>query len=255
MPSSARAGLVALGLLGAACYNPLLDPPLADATVVGFVTVDLDASRASVRTREAPIGNLVSDALLEYARRRGHPVDLALMNGGNIRFDASKRPNGIYRAGPFTRDHVREMLPFGNAAVVVDVTGTELRSIFERSVASLPSAFGQFLQVSEGVSVLVDPSQPAQVLDDSQQPPVISRPGSRVRALRIRFAEVRPNDTFRLVTNDFIAGGGDGHVAFGAIPASRKRTIPGDLALGLEEYLRARSPVTPVIESRIVIPQ
>ena len=59
-----------------------LDVPL------GTTAVELDSRNATVRTREAAIGNLIADAM-----RASTKADVAIMNGGGIR--AGK----VYRAG------------------------------------------------------------------------------------------------------------------------------------------------------------
>jgi 2',3'-cyclic-nucleotide 2'-phosphodiesterase (5'-nucleotidase family) len=63
---------------------------------------------------------------------------------------------------------------------------------------------------------------------------------------------VGPTDTVRLVTNDFMFGGGDGYTAFAG---GTNVAQPGDDLLQVAiDYISANSPVDPVVEGRIVEP-
>src|SRR5205085_10176627 len=117
----------------------------------------LDSRDATVRGREAPIGNLIADAMRERTR-----ADLAIMNGGGI------RGGKVYEAGTaITRRDVQAQLPFGNHLVTLNIKGSELRLAIENGLSRLPAAAGRFPQVS-GVTIAFDPQQPA---------------GSRVRSI------------------------------------------------------------------------
>ncbi len=63
---------------------------------------------------------------------------------------------------------------------------------------------------------------------------------------------IGPTDTVRLVTNDFMYGGGDGYTVFAGgtdVPQ------PGDDLLQVTiDYITANSPVDPLVEGRIVGP-
>ena len=61
-------------------YEDKLDENLKVA--VGTTTVVLDSRRATVRLKEAVIGNLIADAIRESAK-----ADVAITNGGGIRGD------------------------------------------------------------------------------------------------------------------------------------------------------------------------
>ena len=63
---------------------------------------------------------------------------------------------------------------------------------------------------------------------------------------------VGPADTVRVVTNDFMYGGGDGYTIFGSGTNVQQ---PGDALLDIAiEYVTANSPVDPAVEERIVGP-
>lgn len=236
--------------ISSCCKDKSLEP----SEVLGAVTVDLDAEKQRLRTREALIGNLVCDGIESELRKRGEKFDLVLMNSGGIRFNPETRPSGIYPKGNFTASMVEEMLPFGNSNVIVKVSGKELRSIFERSVALLPSAGGGFLQVSSGVRILVDTLQPAQAINDLAEPPQIISEGRRILSIKINAQEFDSLATYLVVVPDFLAlqNPNDGFVAFRNIPAGNKLDLGDDQAETVKEFIRQNAPVTPRIEGRIV---
>jgi 5'-nucleotidase/UDP-sugar diphosphatase len=156
-----------------------------------ITAVALDSRNATVRGREAAIGNLIADAMRERAR-----ADVAIMNGGGIR--ASK----VYEAGTaITRRDVQAELPFGNHLVTLNIKGSELRLAIENGLSRLPAAAGRFPQVS-GMTIAFDPQQPA---------------GSRVLTIAVGTAPLDPNKFYRVAVNDFMARGGDGYSTFAAV--------------------------------------
>jgi len=174
------------------------DPEIA-AIVAGFqqeldrqmnmplttTAVALDSRNATVRGREAAIGNLIADAMRERTRS-----DLAIMNGGGI------RGGKVYEPGTaLTRRDVQAELPFGNHLVTLNIKGSELRLAIENGLSRLPGAAGRFPQVS-GMRVEFDPQQAA---------------GHRVLAIAVGDAPLDPNRFYRVAVNDFMARGGDGY--------------------------------------------
>ena len=161
-----------------------MNVPLATTTVA------LDSRNATVRGREAAIGNLIADAMRERTR-----ADVAIMNGGGIRSGA------IYEPGTsISRRDVLAELPFGNHLVTVELKGSELRQSIENGLSRLPGAAGRFPQVS-GLKIEFNPRQPA---------------GSRVQSIAVGGAPLDAEKTYRVATNDFMARGGDGYTAFAA---------------------------------------
>ena len=154
--------------------------------------VALDSRNATVRGREAAIGNLIADAMRERTR-----ADVAIMNGGGI------RGGKVYEPGtPITRRDVLAELPFGNHLVTLDVKGSELRQAIENGLSRLP---GARRPVSAGVrpdgSSSIRGSRPAAACSPS--------PPAARRSIR-----TRPTGS---PTNDFMARGGDGYTAFAAV--------------------------------------
>jgi 2',3'-cyclic-nucleotide 2'-phosphodiesterase (5'-nucleotidase family) len=177
-------------------------------TVQALTTTDtvIDCRTATLRSREAPIGNFIADSLREHFN-----TDVALYNGGGIRGDT------MLPAGVLTSMDVETMLPFNNEAVVINMPGTMLTQVLEHSVAYLPQPWGGFLQVS-GLRMRVDP-QPQSPQHDQTGYMHTAAPAQRISGVDIRgtddvYRPLAPDRVYRIVTNSFLARGGDGYFEF-----------------------------------------
>lgn len=154
---------------------------------VGETAVELDTRRSTVRGGESNFGNLVADAM-----RAATGADVAITNGGGIRGDRT------YPAGTvLTRRDVLTELPFGNVAVLLELRGADLLAALENGVSQVEEGGGRFPQVS-GLRLAFDPRRPA---------------GERVTRVEVGDAPLDPEATYRVATNDYMAGGGDGYAA------------------------------------------
>lgn len=179
--------------------------------------VKLSGDRMDVRVRETNLGNVVADALLDYGQSGfSHKSNLAVFNGGNLR-------ETIAKDKPVTKGDIIAVLPFGNSVAQIQVTGQNIYDMFVKSLGSIlqvdesgknvldengqpllePS--GGFLQVA-GTHVYYDTTLPAE---------------KRILSIDILDPETgayKPLDktkTYYLVTNDFLAAGGDGYTMLG----------------------------------------
>jgi 2',3'-cyclic-nucleotide 2'-phosphodiesterase (5'-nucleotidase family) len=234
------------------CFQACCKEALKEPVALGEIKVNLDASEPEVRLKEALIGNMICDAVKSDAERKGKVVDFAVMNGGGIRFNEQNRPSGIYPAGLFTSEMVDEMLPFGNFNVIVKVTGKELKSIFERSVAQLPLIKGPFLQVSKELKITIDTTKSPQIINELVVPNIIVSNGNRIVSIKINNVEYDTLATYTLVTADFIADGNDGYITFKNISSDKKENLGEDQTGAVKEYIILNTPLTPLIEGRIV---
>lgn len=234
------------------CFSSCCKDEVEKPVALGEIKAELNASKGEVRTKETLIGNLVADAIKSYEVSKGFGIDFAIINGGGIRFDQQTRPSGIYPAGLFTNEMIDEMLPFGNTSTVVLVTGKELKSIFERSVAQLPLAQGPFLQVSKEIKIVIDTTKSPQVINELIEPNIITSEGQRITSLKINNVEYDSLATYKLITSDFIAAGNDGYVTFKNINNDKKIQIEDDQSGAFKEYIILNSPLLPAIEGRII---
>lgn len=194
---------------------------------VGTTAVELDSRNATVRKREAAIGNLFADAIRASTR-----ADVGLTNGGGIR--AGK----IYAPGSqITRRNVLEELPFSNRVVIVEIIGRELKRALELGLRALPDAIGGFPQVS-GMTIEVDASRPT---------------GSRVTSIKVGAQPLDEAKIYTVATTDFLARGGDG---YDMLRDGRHLLHADDAPLIANEvmtYLRRIGTVRTGVEGRIVI--
>jgi 5'-nucleotidase / UDP-sugar diphosphatase len=194
---------------------------------LGTTAVDLDSRSASVRSQETAIGNLIADAI-----RASTGADVAITNGGGI------RGNKQYPAGAtITRRDILTELPFGNSTAMVEITGKDIKDALENGVSQIDNRAGRFPQVA-GLTFTVD--QKAAV-------------GSRIADLKIGGKEVAAAASYKVATNDFMVGGGDGYTAL-----SRGRTLIGKtdgklMASVVMAHVRSAGAVQARIDGRIIL--
>ncbi|MGE8080448.1 5'-nucleotidase C-terminal domain-containing protein [Peribacillus loiseleuriae] len=193
-----------------------------------------DNTKSSVRKNETPLGNIITDGMLEKAKQYNKEVVMAFQNGGGIR--------EAIDAGPVTVGEVITVLPFGNTLATMKLTGAELKKAFEISFKEFPIENGGFLHVS-GAQVKFDSSKPA---------------GERVVSIAYKnsdgtYTEIKDGDTYTIATNAFTAKGGDGYDVFKKAYEEGRVT---DLGLSdwenLAEQMKSLENVNPVVEGRIV---
>ena len=151
------------------------------------------------------------------------PADrvVALTNGGGIREDI--------KAGDVTRKDVNAVLPFGNTVAVVYVTGAELLEALEASTIYFP--MGGFPQVA-GIQYTIDD---AKTFDQGEQYPDSTYYGpksiQRVTINSINGRDFDPKATYAVITNDFLASGGDTYFAFKNASAQFDTSIEMDIVV------------------------
>ena len=161
-------------------------------------------------------GNWVTDVM-----RSTTGADVALQNRGGLRSDLN--------AGPITRRDVFRMLPFNNTLIVLTMSGRDLEALMRRTV-------------------------------EGERPVTLEMSGMRVRvqeageswtmsALTVAGEPVVPDRMYKVATNSFMAGGGDGFTEFTFV---QERTEEGPIQRDLvEQNLQATdSGISPPAEDR-----
>lgn len=192
-----------------------------DSNIFGRTDVYLEGRRGAVRTQETNLGNLTADANLAIAQSFDPTVAVSLKNGGGIRASigsidsitgALLPPQGNPEAGKLVGEvsqlDIENTLRFNNGLVLITLTRAQLKQVLEHAVAGVApgSTPGSFAQVG-GVSFSYDPTRPV---------------GDRVRTAGILERDtgfpffvfdgtVIGSEPIRIVTLDFLAGGGDGY--------------------------------------------
>ncbi|MGE3830149.1 MAG: bifunctional UDP-sugar hydrolase/5'-nucleotidase [Parvibaculaceae bacterium] len=193
---------------------------------IGKSLTPLDSRRATVRTGEAAIGNLIADSLREAVG-----ADIAITNGGGI------RGNKEYPAGhAITRKDVLTELPFGNRNVKLAIKGSFVLAALENGFSELEDSGGRFPQVS-GLTVEYDPSKPKY---------------SRVVSVSVNGKPLDMDATYTLATNDFMMAGGDGYTMFMAAKPLFTARDAKLMANDVMAYIVKRKEISPTIEGRII---
>ena len=189
-------------------------------TVFAKTEVALDGEKANVRTGETNLGDLIADAMLWQAGLLDEGVDAAVTNGGGIRASIA--------AGDITKKDINTVLPFGNTLYVVKVTGAELLEALEASTYCTPEAIGGFPQVA-GIEFTVNTGAK---FDTKELYPgsTYGKPASinRVMIQTVGGEAFNPEETYTIVTNDFMGAGGDTYYAFKAASSGYDSGVPLD---------------------------
>lgn len=192
---------------------------------IGKTATALDSRKASVRSGETAIGNLVADAM-----RSAVGADVAITNGGGI------RGNREYEPGTeLTRRDILTELPFGNKTLKLEVTGAAILAALENGLSRVEDTSGRFPHIS-GMTLKADLTAPA---------------GSRIKAVMIGGAALDPAKTYTLATNDFMARGGDGYGMFKDVPRILGALDAKLMANDVMAYIRKMGEVAPKVEGRI----
>lgn len=193
--------------------------------VIGTTATELDSRRATVRTGEAAIGNLIADAMRETVA-----ADLSLMNSGGIRANRRYPPGTV-----MTRRDILAELPFANRVVKLSVSGDVLRRALENGFSRFEDGAGRFPQVS------------GMVVDADLKAPV----GSRVTSVTVKGAPLDPAATYTLATVDFVVRGGDDYAMLVDAPIILSERDGPLLAAAVMAHIRKRGEISPKVEGRI----
>ncbi len=192
---------------------------------IGTTETMLDSRRNVIRAEESAMGNLIADAL-----KAATGADVALTNGGGIRGDRTYDPGTV-----LTRRDVLTELPFGNVSVVTELPGAQILAALENGVSRVEEGAGRFPHVS-GMTFAFDAS---------------AEPGARVSEVMVGDAPLDPGKVYRLATNDYMLGGGDGYSALGGgkviVNAGNGNLMANDVI----DYIAEAGKVTVGVEGRI----
>lgn len=209
-------------------YQAQLEDKLKET--VGSTSVYLDGERATVRLKESNLGNIIADAQREFLE-----ADIAFQNGGGVRASAD--------AGDLTLEDIFAMLPFDNTVVLLEAKGKTVWDILENSVSNYPAADGRFLQVS-GLSFTFDAAKEA---------------GSRVVSVTLDGQDLDLEAAYKIVVNDFMAGGGDGYSMINILGENPVQDVAllsdtGSFMRNVfADYLAKTGTISPAVEGRITI--
>jgi len=245
-----------LPLVGSAQPDPEVAAIVAAAVVVaneagkvslGEITGDIRRAlfangTTENRGGESTLGNLIADVQLWATEDVG--AEVALMNPGGIRTDlvyassgaVDNQGNPVDPDGNVTYREAANVQPFANTLVTLDMTGAQLKQVLEEQwqPAGLARPFLK-LGLSEGFEYAYDPAAPA---------------GERITAVYLDGELLTDDRVVRVVTNSFLATGGDQFFTF-AEGTNRADTGRVDLE-AFVDYFEANSPVAPDFTQRSI---
>eukprot|EP00802_Teleaulax_amphioxeia_P006836 Tamp_06841.p1 GENE.Tamp_06841~~Tamp_06841.p1 ORF type:complete len:794 (-),score=198.51 Tamp_06841:213-2594(-) len=152
-------------------------------------------------------------------------ADIAIQNGGGCREDIKK--------GDYTIADAYSMLPFSNTLFVLDMTGAQIKSVLEDALdnALVGGSSGAYPYAS-GLTYEVDAAKAK---------------GSRVSMLKVNsrraetYTDIVDDTTYKVITNNYIAGGKDGYTTFSSINV--KVDTYTEYAQGFINYLKTQSSI------------
>jgi 5'-nucleotidase len=212
-----------------ATYRELVKP--IASRVIGQVTGDI--TRTPNAGGEQPLGDLIADAQLADPSTvtGGQTPVIAFMNPGGIRADLTYASAPYGEApGAVTFDEAFTIQPFNNYLVSMTLTGQDVYDLLTQQVAGPNATSHKILQVSQGFHYTMTPSGP---VDGS---------------VTLNGTPIDKAATYRIVTNNFLQGGGDGFPAF----TRGTGVYYGGLDIdAFASYLTAHSPYSPPALDRI----
>ncbi|WP_282702881.1 bifunctional metallophosphatase/5'-nucleotidase [Streptomyces sp. CC219B] len=190
---------------------------------------------------ESPLGDLIADAQYAYAKELDPETDLALMNPGGVRASLTYAAAGTEGDGVVTYAEGFTVQPFSNTVNLQDFTGAQLIQILKEQVSGANAASPKILLPSKGLTYTLDLTKTGadRVVTDS---------------ILLNGAAIDPAATYRIATNSFLAGGGDGITTLGQ---GTNDLVGADDLTALEKYLLANSsptnPIAPPVTNRITV--
>ncbi|MEU0314041.1 bifunctional metallophosphatase/5'-nucleotidase [Nocardioides sp. NPDC006273] len=210
-------------------YKELVEP--IASRVLGSITSDVKRDQSPAG--ESALGDLIADAQLadQSTVHNGQTPVIAFMNPGGIRADltAANSPYGE-PVGDVTYDEAFTVQPFNNYLVSLTMTGQDIYDLLTQQVTGANADRHKILQISKGFSYEISPSGP---VDGS---------------VTLNGEPIDKAASYRVVTNNFLQGGGDAFEAF------TRGTDPYYGGLDIDafaSYLEAGSPYTPGALDRI----
>lgn len=205
---------------------------------IGYISADVPNAGT-----ESPMGDLIADAQLAAGKALDPETDLALMNPGGVRAPLTYAAKGTEGDGVVTYAEGFTVQPFSNTVNLQDFTGAQLISVLQEQVSGSNAASPKILLPSTGFTYTLD-------LTKSGADRIV------VDSVKLGGAAINPTATYRVATNSFLAGGGDGIPTLGQ---GTNDLVGGDDLAALEAYLLANSsatsPLAPPVANRITIVQ
>ncbi len=151
-----------------------------------------------VLTEGSYMAAVVAESFYWKLNETGLDVDMTLIGAGGVRIDVP--------AGDFTVGTAYEVLPFGNTLVVIELTGADIKQAVEDAIERILNIHNGAFPYVAGMRYTVDVTKPY---------------GERVVSVEVlndegEWEPINDTQIYRLGTNNYTAGGGDGYAVFEA---------------------------------------
>ena len=185
----------------------------------------LEAPYPTIRTGPSPLGSLVAQSMSHAFPE----ADVAITNAGEHRASLTE--------STVRREHIHDVMPFDNKLLLMEIKGKKLRQLFEIGTSG---AHGMLQIHGARLTLHANQSKRRDLNGDGNKEVWES---SRLCDGSVQGRPIDPRKTYRIVTTDFLATGGD-HLgtAFEEAILLEEGAMLRDAILG---YLRGRTECLP----------
>jgi 2',3'-cyclic-nucleotide 2'-phosphodiesterase (5'-nucleotidase family) len=205
-------------------------------SIIGLFRSDLEkemnqvlAYSAEVMRKASPEGllnNFVADLVMDYGRRMyepedGRQIDFCLLNYGGLR--------SLIPEGAVTRSNIFELMPFENEMVVLTLSAENTMALFEYLVEQKVG------HPVSGIRLRID--------------------GQEINDIKIQGQEFVHGRTYKVLTTDYLAGGGD-NMNFFLNPIDSELIglrVRDAILMHLEEQHEAGKEIGSQLDGRIIV--
>jgi len=210
-------------------YQTLVAP--IASRVLGSITEDIGRSGTNANAGgEQELGDLIADAQLADPSvvTGGQTPVIAFMNPGGIRADLTYAQSKNEGDGVVTYEEAFTVQPFNNYLVSLTMTGAQIKALLTQQWSGVNAGSPKILQVSKGFAYTYS--------------------GTTLGTVTLNGTAIDDNAQYRIVTNNFLADGGDGFPAF---TLGTGKYFGGLDIDAFANYLEKNSPYSPVPLTRI----
>ena len=168
------------------------------------------------------VQQLVAEAFLQQGKKY-FSADISIQNGGGVRVDLPK--------GDITVEKIYTVLPFKNTLVQLKATGQEIKAVLEDAMDAVVSKNTGSYPYAGGLKWDVD---------------LTKVKGQRVSNLQVRntqgqYQSLNLNQTYQVITINFLADGQDFYSSFKNITGERRVDVGLDYAEAFLQYVESLS--------------
>uniref|UniRef100_A0A6B0VEZ0 5'-nucleotidase n=1 Tax=Ixodes ricinus TaxID=34613 RepID=A0A6B0VEZ0_IXORI len=233
------------------CMLEILEPfkeevRKAGEEYIGISKVELEADNKTCRLKECNMVNLIADSFLAYYADRNSTIPQAWSNVNAAVVNAGITRTSIQQ-GIIRRRDIMAAMPFESSLVVLTMNGTQLRQMFVHGISKFTwynDPEGSFLQVS-GMRVVYD-------FKNTNSSEIVTLEILCANCSIPKYEPVDPDETYKIVTTSFIAGGGDGFKFDKEVLQSKETEGRMDVEV-FTDYVRKMSPIKTPEEGRVIM--